>query len=170
MRAFSCPNIRIQLSFFTKALRSSTYKIAYKNLRSVPLMRATRTKRDLAIQWKIAMKCLWTQRPISGSPKWLPTPSLMTSVLMPLRRWFFNRQQNQELVQGHPSPRLDFLYQLAQHLLQTSQNRASQSTPRAEGNLKLLAFYLRHQMRVSCVVTSPDITLETILTIWPQCH
>ncbi len=33
---------------------------------------------------------------------------------------------------------------------------------RAEGHLKLLAFYLRHQARVSRVVHVPDITLESI--------
>jgi ribosomal protein S13 len=36
---------------------------------------------------------------------------------------------------------------------------------RAEGHLKLLAFYLRHQARVSRNVTVPDITLEAIRSV-----
>lgn len=36
---------------------------------------------------------------------------------------------------------------------------------RAEGHLKLLAFYLRHQARVSRNVTVPDITLEVIRSV-----
>ena len=36
---------------------------------------------------------------------------------------------------------------------------------RAEGHLKLLAFYLRHQYRVSCSVTPASITLDAIRTV-----
>jgi hypothetical protein len=36
---------------------------------------------------------------------------------------------------------------------------------RTEGHLKLLAFYLRHQARVSRVVNAPDITLVSIRTV-----
>jgi hypothetical protein len=36
---------------------------------------------------------------------------------------------------------------------------------RAEGHLKLLAFYLRHQARVSRNVTAPDITLDAIRSV-----
>ena len=36
---------------------------------------------------------------------------------------------------------------------------------RAEGHLKLLSFYLRHQERVSRTVNAPDLTLEAIRTV-----
>ncbi|KAI2490202.1 hypothetical protein MHU86_24393 [Fragilaria crotonensis] len=45
------------------------------------------------------------------------------------------------------------------------QNPGVQVNQRAEGHLKLMAFYLRHQARVSRVVHAPDITLETIRTV-----
>jgi hypothetical protein len=40
-----------------------------------------------------------------------------------------------------------------------------QVNQRAEGHLKLLAFYLRHQERVSRPVNAPDLTLATIRTV-----
>ncbi|KAI2513196.1 hypothetical protein MHU86_1234 [Fragilaria crotonensis] len=45
------------------------------------------------------------------------------------------------------------------------QNPGVQVNQRAEGHLKLLAFYLRHQARVSREVNAPDITLESIRSV-----
>ncbi|KAI2507210.1 hypothetical protein MHU86_7167 [Fragilaria crotonensis] len=45
------------------------------------------------------------------------------------------------------------------------ENPGVQVNQRAEGHLKLLAFYLRHQARVSRVVQAPEITLEAIRTV-----
>jgi hypothetical protein len=44
-------------------------------------------------------------------------------------------------------------------------NPGVQVNQRAEGHLKLLSFYLRHQERVSRAVNAPDITLAVIRTI-----
>ena len=45
------------------------------------------------------------------------------------------------------------------------QNQGVQGNQRAEGDLKLMAFYLRHQARVSRVATPPDISLDSIRTV-----
>ncbi|KAI2506147.1 hypothetical protein MHU86_8282 [Fragilaria crotonensis] len=45
------------------------------------------------------------------------------------------------------------------------QNPGVSVNQRAEGHLKLLSFYLRHQARVSRTVTAADITLETIRSV-----
>ena len=45
------------------------------------------------------------------------------------------------------------------------QNPGVQVNQHAEGHLKLMAFYLRHQARVSRVATPPDITLDSIRTV-----
>lgn len=45
------------------------------------------------------------------------------------------------------------------------QNPGVSVNQRAEGHLKLLSFYLRHQARVSRTVTAVDITLETIRSV-----
>ena len=45
------------------------------------------------------------------------------------------------------------------------QNPGVQVNQRAEGHMKLMAFYLRHQYRVSRSVTPADITLDSIRTV-----
>lgn len=45
------------------------------------------------------------------------------------------------------------------------QNPGVEVSQRAEGHLKLMAFYLRHQTRVRCEVQPPDITLDSIRTL-----
>ena len=45
------------------------------------------------------------------------------------------------------------------------QNPDVQVNQRAKGHLKLMAFYLRHQARVSREVNAPDITLESIRSV-----
>lgn len=49
-------------------------------------------------------------------------------------------------------------------------NPGVQVNQRAEGHLKLLAFYLRHQFRVSRTATAPNITLELIHTVRELCE
>jgi hypothetical protein len=50
------------------------------------------------------------------------------------------------------------------------QNPGVQVNQRAEGHMKLMAFYLRHQARVSRVVTPADITLNSIRTVRELCE
>ena len=47
--------------FFHKSTGINQVQDSYQNLRSVPLMWATRTPRDLPTQWKCAMKCHGTK-------------------------------------------------------------------------------------------------------------